>query len=791
MKFFLGTTAMLFLATVVQAQLSLSGSVRNGQAEPLPGAYVVLSAPGFKKTELADANGRFQFLHVPVVQAGYFLTAGFTGKRMVSRWLPDLSAMQTIVLEDDPYELEPLEVKAVRASEFAPFAKTDISASDIKKENLGQDLPFLLNQTPSVVVNSDAGNGIGYTGIHIRGTDATRINVTLNGIPYNDAESQGTYFVDLPDFASSLSSIQIQRGLGTSTNGAGAFGATINLSTNQVREKAYAESNNSFGSFHTWKNNILAGSGLIDHHFTLDLRLSRLSSDGYIDRAATHLQSYFLSAAYIGERTTLRFNTFSGKEKTYQAWNGVPEYLLTSDRTYNSSGTQKPGDPYDNETDNYRQTHYQVFLDHRLNPNWSLNLAGFFTHGKGYYEEYRAAQSYADYGLPNVTTGSTIVTKTDLIRQLWLDNNFYGGIFSLQQHTSDNSLIFSGGLTQYDGKHFGTLVWGDHVPPGYVWYRFPAVKKDANVYAKWQHTLAPGFDFFTDLQFRHVSHSMEGFENNPNLLISRNFDFINPKIGLSYHNNNLQAFISYGHAGKEPNRDDFEANPSQQPRAEYLHDFEAGIGRKNQRFNVGLTAYFMQYKDQLILTGKINDVGSYTRTNVPSSFRAGLEAEGGYRFSPWLNATGNLAFSSNKIKSFVEYFDNYDNGKQESVDHKNTDIAFSPSLTGAATIHISPVKNAGISLEQKYVGRQYLDNTGNKSRSLHPYFIQDALLHYSIKAKRFADVDLSFRVSNIWNRKYEPNGYTFSYISNGNFTTENYYFPMAGTNYMMGVNIRL
>ncbi|MDB5229841.1 MAG: TonB-dependent receptor [Chitinophagaceae bacterium] len=790
MKKFLGTTCMLLLTTLLHAQLSLNGTIKNEQSVPLPNASVTLEAGNFKKMMLTDANGRFQFTNVPASRSGYFLTVMYTGKRIEIVRINESSQSQNIILEDDPYELEPLSVKATRASENAPFAKTNISAAEIRKENLGQDLPFLLNQSPSVVVNSDAGNGVGYTGIRIRGTDATRINVTLNGIPYNDAESQGTYFVDLPDFASSLSSVQIQRGVGTSTNGAGAFGATINLSTNQVHEKAYAESNNSFGSFNTWKNNIIAGSGLMNNHFTIDVRLSRLSSDGYIDRASSNLQSYFLSAAYITGKTSLRFNTFSGKEKTYQAWNGVPEYLLKTNRTYNSSGTDKPGEPYDNETDNYRQTHYQLFFDHQFLSNWSLNLAGFITPGKGYYEEYRAGQHYADYGLPNVISGSTTITKTDLVKQLWLDNKFYGSIFSLQHHTNENNIIFGGGLTQYDGNHFGRIIMGNNIPSGYEWYHLTAIKKDANIYAKWQRHISDHFDFFADMQYRHVSHQMNGFRNNPSLFIKRKFDFVNPKFGLTYHHNNFQAFLSYARAGKEPNRDDFEANLSQQPKAEYLDDFEAGIEQKNGHANFGVTAYFMQYKDQLILTGKINDVGSYTRTNVPNSYRAGIEMQGGYTFSKWLNATGNISFSRNKIKSFVEYFDNYDNGKQETVQHKNTTIAFSPSLTGAATLNILPSGNTEISLLHKYAGRQYLDNTEDKSRSLNAYFLQDARFIYHVNQNIFAGADVMLQVNNIWNKKYEPNGYTFSYIYNGSFTTENYYFPMAGTNYMVGLNLR-
>ena len=346
---------------------------------------------------------------------------------------------------NDTAYLQPVEVLAIRAGEKAPFAKTDLTKKDIEKINLGQDLPFLLNQTPSVVVNSDAGNGVGYTGIRIRGTDAARINVTLNGIPYNDAESQGTFFVDLPDFSSSANSIQVQRGVGTSSNGAGAFGATINLFTNEVNKEFYASTNNSFGSFNTFKNNIQFGSGILGKHFTVDGRLSRISSGGYIDRAKSNLKSFYGSIAFVNEKNSLRLNVFSGKEKTYQAWNGVAEYLLATNRTNNPSGTERPGEPYDNETDNYTQTHYQLFYNRKLNPYWKGNIAAFLTRGKGYYEQYKAQESFADYGLPDYNNGATIITETDLVRQLWLDNYFYGTIFSLLYQKNKTQLIF--GLT--------------------------------------------------------------------------------------------------------------------------------------------------------------------------------------------------------------------------------------------------------------------------------------------------------------------------------------------------------
>ncbi|HEY9364177.1 MAG TPA: TonB-dependent receptor plug domain-containing protein, partial [Chitinophagaceae bacterium] len=484
-----------------------------------------------------------------------FLTA-------LSLWAQDQQVKDSFVL------LEPVEVKATRAGENSPFTRTDLSKKEIEKVNLGQDLPFLLNQTPAVVINSDAGNGVGYTGIRIRGTDATRINVTLNGIPYNDAESQGTFFVDLPDFSSSVNSIQVQRGVGTSSNGAGAFGGTINISTNEINKVPYAELNNSYGSFNTWKNTVKAGSGLLNDHFTMDLRLSNIVSDGYIDRAASDLKSLYFSIAYFNKKSSLRFNAFSGKEKTYQAWNGVSESDLENNRTVNYAGTEKPGEPYDNETDNYNQDHYQLFFNHRFNDLLSFNTAIFLSNGKGYYEQYKAGEDYADYQLPYPVYGTATILTTDLVRQLWLDNHYYGNIFSFLYKKNKSQLTLGGGFTKYDGNHFGKVIWAANglsdVHP--EWYRHNALKKDFNIYSKWQQQLLPHLYSFVDLQYRSVRYNINGFRDNPNILIGESYQFFNPKVGLHFSKNGWSTYLSYSRGSKEPNRDDFEAGIHQQPK---------------------------------------------------------------------------------------------------------------------------------------------------------------------------------------------------------------------------------
>lgn len=793
MKKILGTLAALVLTVTTFAQINISGKVTSSADKPLEGATVTLRINDKKeRTALTNNAGSFEFTNI-TSNALCKLVVEYVGmQKQEESFTATENKIFHFILTDLAFLLEPLEVKAIRASDRAPFTKTNITKQDLAKLNQGQDIPFLLNQTPSVVVNSDAGNGVGYTGIRIRGSDATRINVTLNGIPYNDAESQGTYFVDLPDFASSVNSIQVQRGVGTSTNGAGAFGATINMSTNEFNEKAYGESNNSFGSFNTWKNTIKVGSGLLGDHFTIDARLSRISSDGYVDRASSNLQSFYFSPAYTSKNTSIRLNVFSGKEKTYQSWYGLPEALLQTDRTYNAAGTEKPGEPYDNQTDNYQQDHYQLFFNQVLNKNWSLNIASFLTRGKGYYEEYKAEQDFESYGLENVIIGEETVTATDLVRDRWLDNYFYGQVFSLQYKKAKDELTIGGSWNKFDGKHYGNIIWSNiGIPKDYRYYNLTANKSDANIYAKWLHQLNTNWNVFADLQYRTVKHEMNGFKDNPQLFIDRKFNFVNPKAGVSYFNNGYHAYVSYALAHREPNRDDFEASPTEQPKYETLHDIELGMDKKTAQFNWGATFYYMYYNNQLVLTGKINDVGSYTRTNVPSSYRMGVELQGGITISKWLNAAANLSLSSNKIKSFTEYIDDWDEGKQQSFEHSNTDISFSPTVITGGSINILPCKNAEISLLGKYVGRQYMDNTQNKNRSLDDYYVQDLRAIYNVKNVLFKEWNFILQVNNVFNKKYEPNGYTYPFFYEGALVNDNYYYPMAGTNFMLSVNVKL
>ena len=783
-KSFLGICFAL-LIHYVSAQ-TIAGRVTDPDGNPLASATIELDR--FASTYTND-SGYFEFKRLKT--GTYLIRISSIGYKTFEERIETDGSIKEWKLERLNIFMQPVEIRAIRAEDKAPFTKSNMNKREIEKQNLGRDLPFILDQLPSVVINSDAGNGFGYTGIRIRGSDATRINVTLNGIPYNDAESQGTFFVDLPDFASSLSSIQVQRGVGTSSNGAGAFGATINLASNEVITSPYGEFNNSYGSFNSWKHTVKAGTGLLGDHFTIDARFSQLSSDGYIDRASSDLQSFYVSGAWLNSRSSIRLNVFTGKEKTYQAWYGVSEADLKTNRTINYAGMERPGEPYDNETDNYRQDHYQLFFNHQFNKRLSFNTAFFLTNGNGYYEQYKADQDFADYGLPDKVVGNDTIRSTDLIRQLWLDNHYYGQILSLQYRNDRDQFTIGGGWTRYEGNHFGEIVWSQvGVPYKYRWYDHDALKTDVNVYAKYQRQLNPFLSLFADLQFRNVKYNIDGFRDNPDLTIDQNWNFFNPKAGISYNKNGYQFYASYSLGQKEPNRDDFEAGQNQLPKPETLHDFEIGLEKRNGQSQFGATIYYMLHKDQLVLTGKVNDVGAYTRTNIPNSFRFGLELQGKSRFNNWLQASANLTLSKNEIKDFIEFFDDYDNGGQKSVSHGNTDIAFSPAVTGSAVISIFPIKNAEIALIGKYVSRQFLDNTSDPNRSLNPFYVQDARFSYSIHEWFAKEINLVFQLSNVFNKKYEPNGYTYSYQYGGSVVTENYYYPMAGANFLIGVGLR-
>jgi iron complex outermembrane receptor protein len=811
-KLLLGICSFL-LMEIVSAQIRPQGKVVDAvTGAPVASATIEIESIG---TISANERGFFEF---GKVRAGnYEARISSVGYRPCDTLVQfSGEGLIQIKLQRINLFLQPVEIKAIRAGEKAPFAKTNLSKKEIEKANLGQDLPYILDQTPSVVVNSDAGNGVGYTGLHIRGTDASRINMTLNGIPYNDAESQAIYFVDLPDFASSVNSIQIQRGVGTSSNGAGAFGATINFSTNEFNLKPYAEISNSIGSFNTWKNTLKVGSGLIDDHFTLDARLSRISSDGFIDRASSNLKSFYISTAWLTKNSSVRLNIISGSEKTYQAWNGIPEARLMGDRKaldqhysnnvgslyftaadslnlYNSNSRTYNYFTYKNQTDNYQQDHYQLFYNGQFSEELSFNAAGFLTRGRGYYEEYKPQQKYTDYGLSGPVVGPDTLSTTDLVRQRWLDNYFFGGIFSLQYKKEGTQISLGGGWDKYDGKHYGNITWSQNggIPTDYQYYYEPAYKTDFNLYAKLQQQFGDHWNIFADLQYRRVNYNIQGFDDNPALLIDKGYNFINPKAGITYTNHEWQAYFSYSQASHEPNRDDFEAKVNELPKPETLHDFEWGVERTNAQSSWAATVYYMLYHDQLALTGKINDVGSYTRTNVPQSYRLGVELQGNLKINRWFSAKAALALSQNKVLNYTEYIDDYDQGGQKSFTYNKTDIAFSPALVSSTGLSFYPARNLEINPLSKFVSKQYLDNSQKEGRKLDGYYLQDLRIIYTVRAGWIKETNLILQLNNLFNKKYQSNGYTYSYYSGGSLVTENFYFPMAGINFMFAVNLKL
>ncbi|MBM3412040.1 MAG: TonB-dependent receptor [Bacteroidetes bacterium] len=694
---------------------------------------------------------------------------------------------------DSFYTLAPVAVRAVRVGENTPFTRTNLSKKEIQLANQGADLPFILNNTPSIVINSDAGNGIGYTGMRIRGTDATRINVTLNGVPFNDAESQGTFFVNLPDFSSSASSIQIQRGVGTSSNGPGAFGASVNISTAETEKEKYLEFNNSIGSFGSRKHTLQFGTGQLKG-FNFSGRLSSIMSDGFIDRASSNLRSFYFGAGYSKDsNSALRLYVFSGKEKTYQAWYGVSERdLLSGNRTINYAGTEASGSPYKNETDNYHQTHYQFHWEKNSKKQYRFSTAFFLTRGKGYYEQYKAKERFTKYGLTPPTLNGVVVEQSDFIRQLWLDNYFYGNNSTLQLQKKNTEWTIGTTIAQYQGKHYGKLIWASISRPNFphTWYNNNATKTESSFYIKQQTKVGNAVFLYYDLQIRTVNYRIQGFRNNPSLFVNNHYTFFNPKIGVTYRSAGWRAYASISSGAKEPSRDDFEAGTATQPLPEKLYDLELGLERKTTRLNTAITCYAMQYKNQLILTGKINDVGAYTRTNVPNSQRLGVELEASYIIKKWITTGGNLSFSQNRVKNLEEYIDDYDNGGQIKKVYNRSTLAFSPAWIANQYITITLVKKVEVSLFRRYVSRQYLDNTANIQRSLDPFFVQDLRINYSLQTKGKYRLMFIAQVNNLTNTKYEPNGYTFSYFYGGTVQTENYYFPMAGRNYLLTINIK-
>ena len=699
--------------------------------------------------------------------------------------------------------LEEVNVNAIKADKNTPIAFTNLSKKEIQRSNLGQDLPFLISLTPSIVTSSDAGAGIGYTGFRIRGTDPSRINVTINGIPLNDSESQGVWWVNMPDFASSLENIQIQRGVGTSTNGAAAFGASINLQTIGINEIAYAKTNNSFGSFNTLKNNIEFGTGAINNKFTFDTRLSKIISDGYIDRAASDLRSLYIQGVYFENTSILKGIIFSGQEQTYQAWNGVPSIYLDTNRTYNNY-------TYENEVDNYSQTHYQLHYSKNLNLNTNINLAAHYTHGQGYYEQEKLSQNLIDYNLSNIIIGNDTILSTDLIRRKWLNNDFGGITYSLNHKKNKLNLIIGGAYNKYSGQHYGNIIWAEYASNGsfeHEYYRNIATKFDNNVFVKSDYQASKKTLVFIDIQLRNIDYEFNGNDVDGSLETQNiELDFLNPKFGLTYNlSKNQILYGSYAVANKEPNRADYiESSPNSRPIHETLYDTEIGYKYTNRRLVFNVNLFNMKYDNQLIKTGEINDVGYFTSKNIKSSFRRGAEVEGAFIVNEKLNISGNLTISENKVDSFTQYIDNWDTWGQSQIFHKNSDLAFSPNIIWAAQANYNLNKRTKVIFNSKYVGEQYIDNTSSRERMLNDYLISNLQVDYHFNNYLLKDAKISFLINNLFNIEYVSNAWIYRYITNtfdpresDDFTSLASdgiydmagYFPQAKRNYLLGLTL--
>ena len=687
--------------------------------------------------------------------------------------------------------LNDVNVNALRATEKTPVAFTNISKSEIEKGNLGQDLPYIISLTPSVVTTSDAGAGVGYTGFRVRGSDPTRINVTVNGIPLNDSESQGVWWVNMPDFSSSIENIQIQRGVGTSTNGSGAFGASINILTDAISKNPFAEISNSVGSYNTLKHTVKFSTGQLNDSFELSGRLSKIDSDGYIDRAYSDLKSYFLQAAYSKGNTLIKALTFGGHEKTYQSWYGVSKEELLENRRQNPY-------TYENEIDNYKQDHYQFHWNQKLNERWSTNLGLNYTYGRGYFEQYREDDSIDTYGgilVSDLDQQGNKTGTTDLIRRRWLDNNFYVFNASANYKTSKLDLMFNSSYSTYSGDHYGEVIWARNFSENSSvrdrYYDGNGKKTDLSVFAKASYLLNDKLEFYGDLQLRKLNYKTSGITSDlVNMLIDQSYSFFNPKFGLSFTLSPISMLYgSFSRANREPSRSDYESNINIKP--EQLNDFEFGWRFRKNGLKLNLNAYYMLYNEQLVLTGELDDVGTPIRTNSGSSYRKGIELEAGLKLSEDFLINSNLTLSSNKNKQILSNFDG------EIFNFGKTNISFSPDIIASNSIVFSPNDNLMISFLSKYVGKQYMGNTDAVNSILDSYFVNNINFSYTINSNRiFDEIIISGLVNNILNKEYVSNGYYYTYEDTwsnpGQVKTLDGagYYPQAERNFLIGLTFK-
>ncbi|MBK9149454.1 MAG: TonB-dependent receptor [Flavobacteriales bacterium] len=777
----------------LNAQLQIAGTVLGEGDAPLAGANVVLGGD-LAFGGATDTQGHFTIrglrpgdLRLRVSMVGY---QRIDTVIVAMEGMPDL----LIRLSPDVIAMRAAEVTALRASERSPFARTTLDREQIDRINTGVDLPYLLEQQPGVVSTSDGGTGIGYTYMRIRGTDATRTNITVNGVPFNDPESQGAFLVNMPDLATSAEDIEVQRGVGASTNGPAAFGASVNIRTTAVKRAPWGLLSASGGSFGTQRYSASAGTGLINGRFSLDARLSSIATDGYVDRASADLKSYFLQGAWIGAKRSLRFVHFRGKEVTYQAWGGVPREVIDTNRTFNPY-------TYENEVDHYDQAHHQLLFDQRLGANATMNLTLFRVDGTGYFEQFREADELVNYGIaPAIINGDTVSTS-DLIRRRWLDNTLMGANLSADLKLGAHRLLLGGSYSDYQGQHFGELIWARYAGTtsiGDRYYDNEASKTDANAFAKLTYAVRNGIDLFGDVQMRHVTHRLEMLNDDftpADQTIS--FTFFNPKAGVLWRvHDGGRAYASIAVGQREPNREDLlETTPASRPKSERLIDYELGYDRRSGRLSAGINLYYMDYTDQLVLTGELNDVGAALRTNVPRSYRAGVELMGAVQVGRRITWRANATLSRNRITAFTEYIDDWDNGGQQAFTYEEGTLAFSPAVIAGSEMALriwNSVErgNADLTFVTKYVGEQYLDNSASADRRLDAFVVNDLRANVTLLAKGTRGIDFNLTVRNLFSELYESNGWVYSYQADGRRQEFVGLYPQAPVNVLGGFTIR-
>lgn len=773
------------------AQYRISGQVEDSDGLSRPSVMVRIEPTG--QEVISDDDGRFSFEIVPAGDYRLIATDAWLYAEVELHVQHDIDDI--IVTISPELNLDAVVISSIRFGAEDKPGRTTLGGRRLEERVDTRDLPYALQHTPGVVVTSDAGAGVGYTAMRIRGSDQTRINVTVNGIPLNDAESQQVFFVDLPDLAADAESIDIQRGVGTSSNGASSFGASVHIETNRIYEDAGVTLTTTAGSFDTYRAGLAFHSGSMGNGFYLDGRVARITSDGYIDRASSTLSSIALSPAWVGEKTSLRYNLLYGHERTYQAWYGINRYQLDTDRTYNPAGQERPISPYPDQVDDYTQVHHQLHLNTELHPRFRLGLSLHYTPGRGYYEEYKADQSRTRYGYTPVTIGDTLIDATDLVRRRWLDNDYYGTVASLEWRPDDGQTWYlGGGWNRYDGRHFGEVVWATwaHGIAGDIpYYDNDAVKTDGHVYMKWQRRWGASVQSFVDLQYRRVHYSFEGPDHEGQLTDqSDELHFFNPKLGFSWAPNSAWAIhLQTGIAQKEPNRDDYtESTTGSRPRPERLWDTELGLTWRGIRgAMVQTTAYCMYYHDQLALTGAINDVGAVTRINVDRSYRYGIEVAAQV-YDEWpVDLDASLAWSQNRILSPTLHFDQYDEAfnylGQVSQILEDGALPFSPEWVGHVMLSRQMPINVTWSwkpfIRSKWVSSQFIDLSSDKANRLDAYHLWDAGLTMTMKSKNKTNLSLRAQVHNLFNEAYASNAWSYGYYIGDQKFYDQGFFPQA------------